>query len=83
MVPNRQTRQFPIMVFSIDNKIGNKYAKSPFYKGVKLWDQLSKEEQGTDNMYDFKPRMKQKHNTYIRNYYVQFLYSLKLRYIVL
>ena len=70
VVPNRQTRQHQKLVFRIDSKIGTKYANSPYYKGVKLWDQLTREEQDIDNIHDFKACITKKNKTFVKNYYV-------------
>ena len=43
VVPARNTQRHDKIVFCIDNKIGTKYACSPYYKGTKIWDTLSKE----------------------------------------
>ena len=44
-VTNRPTRQQGKYVFKTDTKIGNKYEKSPYYIGTKLWDKLPTETQ--------------------------------------
>ena len=41
----RRTRQYEKYVFQTDTKIGTKYASSPFYKGTKLWDKMSRDVQ--------------------------------------
>ena len=37
-VARRNTRRHDKYVFCLDNKIGTKYAMSPYYKGTNLWD---------------------------------------------
>ena len=70
VVPAQNTRQNQKIVFHFETKIGTKYASSPFYKGSKLWNELSKSEQEMDNIYDFKTCIKKKNATFIRDYYV-------------
>ena len=70
VVPNRATRLHEKRVFRIDSKIGTKYSNSPFYKGAKLWDQLSKAEQEIDNIHDFKNCIRKKNSIFMKNYYV-------------
>ena len=45
----RATRQHEKYIFRTDSEIGKKYSNSPFYKGCKLWDKLSKETQFLDS----------------------------------
>ena len=56
----------------MERKVGTKYAKSPFYKGTKLWDLLSQEEQNaeTRGLYDFKMCISKKYNTFVKDFYV-------------
>ena len=54
VVPARNTRRQDRIVFRIDNKIGTKYACSPYYKGTKIWDTLPKEIQDADSIHVFK-----------------------------
>ena len=51
-------------VFKIDNKIGTKYQRSPYYQGTLLWNELSRDLQFADNIYDFKKRVKRRHTKY-------------------
>ena len=48
VVPARNTRMHKKLVFRTDSKIGTKYVNSPYYKGTKLWNSLSKEIQDSD-----------------------------------
>ena len=50
----RNTRQNVKYVFRKDTKIGTKYLNSPFFKGCKIWDTLSKEIQFSESMALFK-----------------------------
>ena len=52
-------------VFKTDTKIGKKYEKSPYYLGTKLWDNLPKETQFSDNVHEFKKRILPLYNTYV------------------
>ena len=54
----RNTRQRTKFEFIVDNKIGTKYANSPFYKGCKLWDKLTKDIQLSDSHALFKQVIK-------------------------
>ena len=53
-VPVRETRNAVKIVFKVPTRINPKYEKSPFYIGTKLWNDLSKEVQSTNSVYDFK-----------------------------
>ena len=55
---NRRTRQYEKYVFRTDSKIGTKYATSPFNKGTKLWDNLSRDIQFSDTIFTFKNHIK-------------------------
>ena len=70
VIAARHARLHQKKVFRIDNKVGTKYASSPYYKGVKLWDTLSKEEQDIDNIYVFKNHIRKKNQTFVKHYYV-------------
>ena len=70
VIPTRNTRKHMKKVFRVENKIGTKYARSPFYKGTKLWDLLCQEEQTVDNIYDFKKCIDKKYNTFVKDFNV-------------
>ena len=70
VVPARNTRRHDKTVFRVDNKIGTKYATSPYYKGTKLWDTLSKEIQEVDSIHLFKKCIDKKYNVYTRDFYI-------------
>ena len=40
---------FSAMVFKTETKIGTKYEKSAFYQGTKLWNNLSREIQESED----------------------------------
>ena len=67
---NRRTRQYDKYVFRTDSKIGTKYAMSPFYKGTKLWDQLSRDVQFSDTILTFKNNIKNHYNVFDRNLFI-------------
>ena len=46
----RNTRQQNKFEFKQDTRIGTKYQNSPFYKGCKLWDKLTREIQFCDSI---------------------------------
>ena len=70
VVPNRATRLHEKGVFRIDSKVGTKYSNSPFYKGVKLWDQLTKVEQEINNIHDFKTCIRKKNSIFTKKHYI-------------
>ena len=70
VVPNRNTRQYQKRVFCTENKIGTKYACSPYYKGTKLWNELNKTEQDIDNMYDYRTCIEKKYATFVKDFYI-------------
>ena len=45
-------------ILKTDNKVGTKYQRSPFYQGTIIWNELSKDVQFTDNVYEFKKLVK-------------------------
>ena len=66
----RNTRQQEKYVFRTDVKIGTKYSNSPYYKGTKLWNTLTREIQFSDSMFKFKNHLKPYFNVYDQNFYV-------------
>ena len=66
----RATRQHEQFVFRMDRKIGTKYATSPFYKGCKLWDKLSKEIQLSDSTPLFKTSISTLFKPFDRHYFI-------------
>ena len=50
----RNTRLHQKRGFQTETRIGSKYANSPFYRGTKLWNSLTKEKQDSDTIYAFK-----------------------------
>ena len=60
----RQTRNNDKFVFKTDNKIGTKYSKSPYYKGSKLWDKLTKETQFSESVHLSKQTIKIKYKVF-------------------
>ena len=53
-VTNRNTRSQTKYVFKTPAKMGNKYQKSPYYLGTRLWDTLEKTTQEIPCKYAFK-----------------------------
>ena len=51
-------------------KIGTKYSHSPFYKGCKLWNMLSKEVQFSDSITLFKTVIKQRFEPFDKNFII-------------
>ena len=45
-------------VFKTDNKIGTKYKRSPYYIGTLLWNELPKDAQFSDTVFEFKKHVK-------------------------
>ena len=70
VVPNRLTRRQMKTVFRIDRKIGTKYASSPYYKGTKLWDKLTKEEQDSETIFIFKNHIDKMYKHYVKDFYI-------------
>ena len=70
IVPARNTRMHKKRVFRTDNKIGTKYRNSPYYKGTKLWNTLSKETQDAETIYLYKKFISTIYNTFEKNFYV-------------
>ena len=56
--------------FRLDNKIGTKYANSPYYKGTKLWNTLSKEIQDSESIYLYKKEIGKVYSKFVKNFYV-------------
>ena len=50
-VTRANTHSQQIYVFNVDTKIGKKYERSPYYIGTLLWNKLSKNIQGSENVY--------------------------------
>ena len=48
-------------IFKTDNKIGTKYQRSPYYLGTLLWNELPKDVQFADNVYEFKKLVKRRY----------------------
>ena len=63
----RNTRNQDKFVFKMDSKIGTTYEKSPFYKGCKLWDKLTKEVQFSNSVTLFKQVIKMQYKTFDNN----------------
>ena len=72
VIPNRLTQRHMKTVDRkiVDRKIGTKYACSPYYKGTKLWDKLTKEEQDSDTIFIFKNHIDKMYNQYVKDFYV-------------
>ena len=70
VVPNRLTRRQMKTVFRIDRKIRTKYACSPYYKGTKLWDKLTKEEQDSETIFIFKNHIDKMYKHYVKDFYI-------------
>ena len=68
VVPARNTRRHDKKVFRVDNKIGTKYAKSPFYIGTKIWDKLPLNEQNVETMFEFKAFISNRYDTFVKNF---------------
>ena len=56
--------------FKQDTKIGTKYQNSPFYKGCKLWEKLTREIQFCDSITLFKQHVKIMYNVFETDFYV-------------
>ena len=63
-VPVCQTRSTDNIQFKVPAKILPVYEHSPYYIGTKLWNDLSKEIQKKDNVYDFKKEINRLYKTY-------------------
>ena len=70
VVPARNTRLHQKLNFRLDNKIGTKYANSPYYKGTKLWNTLSKEIQDSESIYLYKKEIGKVYSKFVKNFYV-------------
>ena len=66
----RNTRQQAKFEFELDHKIGTKYSNSPFYKGSKLWDKLTKEIQFLESEVLFKQSIKTSYKVFDNNFIV-------------
>ena len=65
----RNTRQQNKYTFKTDNKVGTKYANSPYYKGTKLWNSLDVDVQFSD-IYMFKTKIDCTYKTYVKDFIV-------------
>ena len=70
VIPAHNTRMHHKLVFRLDTKIGTKYACSPYYKGTKLWNVLSKEIQDSESIYLYKNEICKLYREFIKNFYV-------------
>ena len=70
VVPARNTRMHQKLVFRTDSKIGTKYANSPYYKGTKLWNNLSKEIQDFESIHLYKNALSKIYNSFVKDFYV-------------
>ena len=59
-----------ITVFMVNNKVGTKYSSSPYYKGTKISDALSKEIQEADSIHLFKNFINKRYKTYVKDFYI-------------
>ena len=57
-------------VFRIDSKLGTKYSNSPYYKGTKLWDKLTKEVQMSETIFDFKKNIDKIYKTFDKHFII-------------
>ena len=48
-------------VFKVDNKIGTKYKRSPYYIDTLLWNELPKKVQFSDTVFKFKKHVKKRY----------------------
>ena len=54
VIPVTNTRLHAKFVFRLDRKEGTKYSTSPYYKGTRLWDKLTKNIQESEAIFIFK-----------------------------
>ena len=64
-VTNRVARQQEKYVSKTDTRIGKKYEKSPYHLETKLWDQVPRGTQFSENVFEFKKRILQLYKTYV------------------
>ena len=60
----RETRSTSKITFKVPTRITPKYEKSPFYIGTKLWNELAREIQHCNNVYEFKKEIYKKYPVY-------------------
>ena len=60
----RETRSTSKITFKVPTRITPKYEKSPVYIGTKLWNELSREIQHCNNVYEFKKEIYKKYPVY-------------------
>ena len=60
----RETRSTSKITFKVPTRITPKYENSPFYIGTKLWNELSREIQHCNNVYEFKKEIYKKYPVY-------------------
>ena len=80
VIPAQNTRMHQKLVFRTDSKIGTKYANSPYYKGTKLWNSLSKEIQESESIYVFKKAIRKLYSKFVKNFYYTYKISLTTRF---
>ena len=64
LIPARNTRNANKFVFKTETKIRTKYENSPFYKGTKLWNELTHDIQSADNKWIFKTHVNKMYKRY-------------------
>ena len=60
----RETRSTNKFIFKTDTKVGTKYENSPFYKGTKLWNKLTRDVQFAENRWIFKGHLSKMYKKY-------------------
>ena len=63
-VPVRLTRNAEKVVFKVPTRITPKYEKSPFYLGTTLWNELSRDIQMANSVWEFKSAVSKKYKKY-------------------
>ena len=63
-INERNTCSANKFVFKTESKIGTKYENSPFYKGTKLWNVLTREVQYAENKWVFKTCINKMYKSY-------------------
>ena len=61
----RNTRRSKRIVFRTDNHEGTLYKRSPYFKGCKLWDNMSLEDTELPDIFTFKARLKRLYSDYV------------------
>ena len=65
-VPNRVTRSGDKIVFKVPTKILPMYERSPYYKGTKLWNELTATVQDSPDRFAFKKEIARMNRVYVK-----------------